>query len=141
MVVGILGMLAITLPLAGQAPPASSDPRIIVESYYKLSPGKTGEWLDLYRAQHLPVLKQRRQDGAIEQILIYRPLLHQGSPDWDFKVILVYRDSAAFGDRQRFEAAERIIYPDWKAHQQAEQRRWEITVKHWDDLMVSVPAQ
>lgn len=125
----------------GQAPPATGDPRVVVESYYKTLPGKTEEWLQLYRTQHLVVLKQRERDKHIQQILIYRPLLHQGDPEWDLKVILVYRDAAAFGDRSSFEAAERKLFPDWSAHQDAERRRWEITERHWDDLMVSVPPE
>lgn len=98
------------------------------------------EWLELYRTQHLPVLKQRQREGHIYQIIVYRPFLHQGQPVWDFKVILTYRDFATLGDRGHFDAIERRLYPDWDAHQRAERHRWEITVKHWDDLMLAVPA-
>ncbi len=124
-----------------QAPPASADSRVMVESYYKIAPGKADEWLELYRTQHLPVLKQRQREGHILQIVIYRPFLHVGAPAWDFKVILTYRDSAALGDRTGFEAVERRLYPQWEAHQKAERRRWEITEKHWDDIMVVVPTE
>ncbi len=124
-----------------QAPPASADSRVLVESYYKLAPGKADEWLELYRTQHLPVLKERKRQGHILQIVIYRPFLHQGAPSWDFKVILTYRDFVALGDRAGFETIERKLYPDWEAHQKAERRRWEITEKHWDDIMVAVPAE
>jgi hypothetical protein len=141
-VVGIVwAVLGLAQILTAQAPPATGDPRVIVESYYKIVPRKTEEWLQLYRTHHLPVLKQRQQDGNIQQILIYRPLMHQGAPDWDFKVILIYRDAAAFGDRIGFEAVERKRYADWEGHQGAERQRWEMTTKHWDDLMVSVPAE
>ncbi len=144
------GALAAALSLAwsiraparpgGQAPPASADPRVTVEGYYKIAPGKTEEWLELYRTHHLPVLKQRQRDGQILQIVIYRPLLHQGEPAWDFKVLLTYRDFAALGDRTSFDAIDHRLYPDWEAHQRAERHRWEITAKHWDDLMVTTPA-
>jgi hypothetical protein len=112
----------------------------VVESYYKLAPGKADDWLELYRKQHLPILKQRQTDGHILEIVIYRPFLHLGEPPWDYKVILVYRDFAALGDRISFDAIERRLYPDWEAHQRAERHRWEITEKHWDDLMVRLPA-
>jgi len=124
----------------GQAPPSTADPRVMVESYYKIAPGKTEEWLELYRTQHLPVLKQRQRDAQILQIVIYRPFLHLGEPAWDFKVLLTYRDFAALGDRTSFDAIEHRLYPDWEAHQRAERHRWEITAKHWDDLMVTAPA-
>lgn len=132
--------LMLTWSVEAQAPPASSDPRVMVESYYKAAPGKADQWLELYRSQHLPILKQRQRDGQILQIVIYRPFLHQGEPAWDFKVILTYRDFAALGDRSGFEAVEHRLYKDWDAHERAERNRWEITLKHWDDIMVAVSA-
>ena len=71
--------------LEAQAPPATADSHPVVESYYKIASGKADEWLELYRTQHLPVLKQRQREGHILQIVIYRPFLHQGEPAWDFK--------------------------------------------------------
>jgi hypothetical protein len=136
----LAAMLALGWGLEAQAPPASADSHPVVESYYKIAPGKTEAWLALYRSQHLPVLKQRQRDGHILQIVVYRPFLHQGEPAWDFKVILTYRDFAALGDRAGFEAIERRLFPDWDTHQRAERRRWEITAKHWDDIMVAMPA-
>lgn len=121
-----------------QVPPA---PGPVVDSYYKLAPGKADEWLELYRTQHLPILRERKSNGEIVDIIIYRPVLHQGEPAWDFKVTLVWRDFAAFGDRAGQEAIERRLYRDWEKHQQAERRRWEITARHWDDLMVEVASE
>ena len=137
----LTGVLGVSWTVSAQAPPASSDARVMVEGHYKIAPGKADEWLELYRTQHLPVLKERKREGQILDIIIYRPFLHQGAPAWDFKVILTYRDFAALGDRTGFEAAERKLFPDWEAHQKAERRRWEITEKHWDDLMVVVPTE
>ena len=139
---GILAASAVVLlgwHTRAQAPPPTPDAHPIVDSYYKLAPGKTDEWLELYRTQHLPILKERQKKGEIVDIVIYRPVLHQGAPPWDFKVTLVWRDFAAFGDRAAQDAVERRLYPEWEKHQQAERRRWEITDKHWDDLMVRLP--
>ncbi len=136
----LAGVLALGWSLAAQAPPASSDPRVTVESYYKIAAGKADEWLELYRTQHLPVLKERRRQGQILEIVVYRPFLHQGAPAWDYKVLLTYRDFAALGDRTGFGAIERKLYPNWEAHQKAERHRWEITEKHWDDIMVAAPT-
>lgn len=127
--------------LPAQAPPATAGSEPVVESYYKIAPGKTDEWLELYRKEHLPILKERRRAGDILEIVLYRPFLHQGGPPWDFKVILRYRDFEALGDRAGQAAIERRLYPDWEAHQKAERRRWEITAAHWDDLMTEVPAE
>jgi len=134
-------VIALAWGLEAQAPSASADSHPVVESYYKIFPGKTEEWLELYRTQHLPILRQRQRDGVITGIVIYRPFLHQGAPAWDFKVLLTYRDFTAMGDRTGFDATERRLYPDWEAHQRAERHRWEVTEKHWDDIMVAQPVE
>jgi hypothetical protein len=132
---------ALVVPLGGTPSPEKPDGlQPVVESYYQLAPGKTDEWFALYTKEHLPILRERQKAGDIERIIIYRPFLHQGGPPWDYKVILVYRDFEALGNRAQFDAAERRLYPDWEAHRRAEQRRWEITEKHWDDIMVEVRA-
>ena len=123
---------------SAQAPtPPAAGP--VVDSYYKLAPGKGDEWLELYRTQHLPILRERQKKGEIVDIVIYRPTLHQGAPPWDYKVTLVWQNFAAFGDSAGQQVIERRLFPDWEAHQKAERRRWEITAHHWDDLMVEVP--
>jgi len=126
-------------PAGAQAPTAPAGP--VVASYYKLAPGKADEWLARYRAQHLPILKELQREGRLVSITIYRPVLHQGAPEWDFKVVLVWRDFAAFGDRAHEEAVERRLFPDSEAHKKDEQRRWEITARHWDDLMAEVAPE
>lgn len=128
------------LPALAQAP-APPAGRPVVESYYKLEPGKADEWLARYRTQHLPILKELQREGRLVSLTIYKPFLHQGAPEWDFKVILAWRDFSAFGDRAHEEAVERRLFPDWEAHRQDEQRRWEITARHWDDLMTELPAE
>lgn len=145
--IAALGVLALTAAvllawdLLAQAPAATASLPPVVESHYKIAPGKTDEWLSLYRAHHLPILQEMQREGRISDITIYKPFLHQGGPPWDFKVILRFRDFEAFGDRPHEEAVAHRLYSDWAAHQRAEQRRWEITDRHWDDIMVEVPAE
>ena len=138
-ILGLLAVVFLVWQVRAQAPPPAIGP--VVDSYYKLAPGKADEWLELYRTQHLPILKERQKKGEIVDILIYRPVLHQGAPPWDYKVTLVWRDFAAFGDSAGQQAIERRLYPEWEKHQQAERRRWEITAHHWDDLMARVPSE
>lgn len=136
-----LGMFLVsTLVVVAQAPPTASEPGPVVESFYKLAPGKSEEWLEIYRTHHLPVLRELQREGRIVSITIYRPVLHQGGPPWDYKVILVWRDFDAFGDRAHEEAVERRLFSAWLPHREAERRRWEITEKHWDDLMAVLPS-
>ena len=111
----------------------------IVESYYKLAPGKAEEWLALFKRWHLPILQERQKQGKIVSITIYQPRLHQGLPAWDYKVVLKYADYAAMG----LPDAEiiRKVFPNEGDLQRNERRRWEITDKHWDDLVTETPQQ
>ena len=133
--------LWVLAPSAGAvAPPDEQTLQPLIESHYKIAPGKTDEWLHRYTTQHLPILKELQREGRILQITILRPALHQGGPEWHFKVILRFRDFAALGDSAHAETVERRLFPDWDAHRKDEQRRWEITLRHWDDLMTEVPT-
>ena len=134
-------LAALAAPLLGRPAPPETPLQPVVESYYQLAAGKTDEWFALYTKEHLPILRERQKSGSIVRIIIYRPFLHQGGPSWDYKVILIYRDFAALGDRAEQEAIERRLYPDSDAHRHAEQRRWEITTKHWDDIMTEVEVK
>ncbi len=140
----LAGVLAVGWNGAAQEPAgAAGNEKLqpVVESHYKIAPGKTDEWLELYRTQHLPILEERKREGHILEIRILRPFLHQGGPPWHFKVILTYRDFTALGDRTHFDAIERRLYPKWEAHREAERQRWEVTQKHWDDIMVEVAEE
>ena len=62
-------LVAITLVVVpgttGQAPPEGEQLRPVAESFYKIAPGKTDEWLELYRTQHLPILEERKREEHI----------------------------------------------------------------------------
>ena len=141
-----LVLMALVVPVVSvstavaAAPPAEETLQPLVESHYKIAPGKTDEWLERYNTQHLPILKEMQREGRILSITILRPFLHQGGPEWDFKVILRFRDFETMGDRAHEEAVERRLFPGWDKHKQDEQRRWEITLRHWDDIMTEVPT-
>lgn len=127
-------LLCLAAALAAQTPVQP-----VVESYYKLAPGKTDEWLALFKKWHLPILQERRKEGKILSITIYQPRLHQGLPAWDYKVVLKYADFASMGLPDA--AIVRKLYPNEEELRKNERRRWEITEKHWDDLMSETPQQ
>ena len=133
-------LAALASSAGAEATPDEEPLQPLIESHYKIAPGKTDEWLHRYTTQHLPILKELQREGRILQITILRPALHQGGPEWHFKVILRFRDFAALGDSAHEETVERRLFPDWEQHKEDERRRWEITLRHWDDLMVEVPT-
>jgi hypothetical protein len=140
-VFSLAALVSLSRGLAAQAPPSTPTMRPTVASYYKIFPGRTEDWLRIFRKHHLPVLLERQKAGDIVSVTLYRPYLHQADPPWDFKVVIAYRDFPVFGDRAGFEAVERKLFDsDWRRHEAAERARWEITVKHWDELMVEAPT-
>ncbi len=137
------GMLPASAAAGGTrvAQPAAAGP-VIVENYYKLTPGGTSEWLALFRKNHHPILQQFAKDGLLTSEKLYERRFHAASPPWDYKVVLVWRDWAALEEAHRREPdVARSLYPNKADHDREEKRRWELTVEHWDDVLSQVPLE
>ncbi len=110
----------------------------VIENHYKIAPGKSEEWLALYKKWHLPLLKELQKEGRLLSIAIFRPHMHQGGPEWHFRVLLRFSSFAVLGDEEHNQKILRRLFPNQEELRKNEQRRWEITERHWDDLMVEV---
>ena len=76
------------------------------------------------------MLEREKQLGYVNQYTIYTPTLHTSEDQrWDYRVIIEYKDQASSGH-----AAEitRQLFPDQATMKREENRRWEITLVHWD---------
>jgi hypothetical protein len=134
----LLAMVSV-MTAGAQAPGAQAGTQPVVDGYYKLAPGKTEEWLALYKKWHLPILLEQRKAGRILGITIYQPQVHTGG--WDFKVTLRYASFAAWADRDSTAEITRRLFPNAEELARNERRRWEITERHWDEVMVEAPGQ
>lgn len=132
-------------PLLALAIPARAEQGgapVVIEYYYKLAPGGTSEWLALYKKNHNPILKQLMKDGLLKSEKLYERRFHAQSPAWDYKVVMVWRDWAALDEAGKREPEIiRSLFPDKAAHDREEKRRWELTEKHWDDVLKEVPVE
>jgi hypothetical protein len=147
----ILSLSAFPSPVApGQGAsspsgPGSAGQPVTIEYYYKLVagtavPGGASEWLELYKKNHNPILKQLMKEGLILSEKAYERRFHAESPAWDYKVVMVWRDWAALQQAsEREPEIIRSLYPDKAAHDREEKRRWELTERHWDDVLKGVP--
>ena len=134
----ILGTLsvALTLPatVRAQAPAAQAGarPERTVWYFYRVKWGFQDEFVDLFRKNHYPILKEEVKTGRMTSVKTFVPTYHgDGRADWTFAVVITYRDAAAMiggGD----EALVRKMYPDQARFQKEEQRRFEILDAHWD---------
>lgn len=144
MLVAVIGFAA--LGRARAAEPAGGGP-VTIEYYYKIvpggmMPGGPSEWLSLYLKNHHPILKQLGKEGLVLSEKLYERRFHAESPAWDYKVVMVWRDWAALQDASKREPEIiRSLYPDKAAHDREEKRRWELTEKHWDDVLKEMPLE
>jgi hypothetical protein len=143
----ILGVFVLGLGAAAAAQgaePTGSGP-VTIEYYYKIvpggmMPGGPSEWLSLYLKNHHPILQRLRKEGLILSEKLYERRFHAETPAWDYKVVMVWRDWAALQEAgAREPGIIHALYPDKAAHDREEKRRWELTERHWDDVLKQVP--
>jgi hypothetical protein len=131
--VGVAAALAVAL--RGQAPAIQSGTaERTVWYFYKVKWGFQDEFVDLFRRNHYPVLKdQTKPGGRIVNVKTYVPTYHgDGRSDWTFAVAITFRDTAAMTGPSGDEEIQRRLYPDRPKFLREEQRRFEILEAHWD---------
>jgi len=135
----LIGVMLATLTSTFGADAPAAGP-VTIEYYYKLAPGMTKEWLALYKKNHNPILREHMKAGLLLSEKLYERRYHALAPAWDFKIVMVWRDSAAHElAGQREQGIIRSLYAKSAEHDQQEKRRWEITETHWDDVLTEVP--
>ena len=118
----------------------STEPPVTIEYYYRLVPGGSSEWLALYKKNHNPLLKELMKDGLLKSERLYTRRFHAESPAWDYKIVMIWRDWAALEEaRTREPEILKSLFPNKEDHDQQEKRRWELTLSHWDDVLVETP--
>ncbi|MGE0128645.1 MAG: hypothetical protein AB7U82_11245 [Blastocatellales bacterium] len=129
-----------TSPANAQATPQGQP--YVAEYYYKTKWGYADEFLQLFKKNHLPVLKKQIESGRIVSVKIEKPRYHSTEDGrWDYRVTIVFKSAAAFHDPNASSNEEAIIkqlYPDQAAFKREEQRRFEILIAHWDVPIVPV---
>lgn len=139
----ILLMLAVMCGVSAQAQNTmAADETFVVEYYYKTKWGYADEFLQLFKKNHLPVLKKQVEMGRITRIKIEKPRYHATEEGrWDFRVTLVFKNAAvAFSPSPEPEIIKQL-YPDQATFKKEEQRRFEILEAHWDVPLATVPME
>ena len=119
------------------------DQPYVVEYYYKAKWGYADEFIQLFKRNHLPVLKKQVESGRILSVKIEKPRYHSTEDRrWDYRVTIVFKSAAVFHDPNAPAAEEAItkqLYPEQDKFKREEQRRFEILIAHWDVPIVGVP--
>ena len=104
-----------------------------VENYYKVKWGYADEFIDLWKKNHYPLLKKAIEKGDIISVTAEKPKLHSGEDTrWDFRVIIVFKNSDAAFDPNLTTPYRTQLYPDTAKLNKAEQHRFELLIAHWD---------
>ncbi len=103
------------------------------EFYYKVKWGYFGEWMDLYKKNHFPVLQRLQELGRIESMEATFPIDHAGEADrWDLRFTIVYPSvEIAYANFDRSTILDQL-YPDREAFEKEEKRRFELLLEHRD---------
>jgi hypothetical protein len=140
-------MACVTAPGAAQNPATprsapAAPAAYVIEYYYKAQWGHAEEFLQLFRKNHLPLLRRRMKGGSIVDISIAAPRYH-GTEEgrWDYRVTIGFRDVAAANESSPTPVGAELaeLFPDTAAFRREEQRRFEILQAHWDLPIATVP--
>lgn len=119
--------------LHGFAQKASPGEYFTIESYYRVKWGHAAEFIDLWKANHYPLLKKAQEKGDVISITASTPKFHSGEDTrWDLRVTVVFRNIELAFDENLTEPYKKQLYPDQDAYAKAEQHRFEILLAHWD---------
>ena len=117
--------------LAGSAfaQPATERP-YKVEWVYRVKYGYQDEWWRLFQKYQIAILDREKQLGYVTDYVVFRPGLHVSEDSrWDYRIEITYPNWA--GSTHEDEV-DRQLFADRDTEAKEEQRRWELTLNHWD---------
>ena len=109
-----------------------SDP-VEVLYFYRTRWGAHDEFVELFRQNHWPILREQLETGRFLAVEMWTPRFHgDGRADWDVLVSITYRDWAAIEEHSEREIARAPLPGPGDVHRAEEQRRFELLEAHWD---------
>lgn len=109
--------------------------------FYRVRWGHQDEFLELFKKNHYPVLKEQMGDRLVG-FKAYVPQFHgDGRADWTFATELVFKSDEAFMGPSGEEAIARRLYSDFAKFREEEARRFEILDAHWDIPLREIPME
>lgn len=109
--------------------------------FYRTRWGSHDEFVELFRRNHWPLLREQLAAGRYTAVEMWTPRFHgEGRADWDLLVSITYRDWAAIEEHSDAEVARRL-FPDQEAYREEERRRFSLLEAHWDVVLESRPLE
>jgi hypothetical protein len=109
---------------------SSGDKPYMVEWVYKVKWGGADEFWQIFKKYQIATLNRERELGYVTSYAVYRPGHHMGEDSrWEFRIVITYKNisSSTHGSE-----VEKQLFPDQATMKREENRRWELTVAHYD---------
>lgn len=107
--------------------------------FYRTRWGSHDEFLDLFRRNHWPILREQLAGGRFFDVQLWAPRFHgAGEAGWDVLVSITYRDWAAMEEHSDGDIVRRL-YPDQERFRAEEARRFALLEAHWDVVLEPQP--
>jgi hypothetical protein len=114
----------------------------LVEYYYKAKWGYADEFSQLFKKNHLPVLKKLIELGRILSLSITKPQFHTTEDGrWDYRVTITWKDISLLNDGFDEKTIARELFQDQETFKKEEQHRFDILLAHWDLPVVDVGVE
>lgn len=133
----LLLCFALLLPFIGSSAHAQSassalgDSAFVVEHTYWLRPGRSEQFIALFKKTMLPKLQAEQKTGRLRSIRLAQPQLSSGKDQWNYRVTLVWKDRAS---ALQFAADRRTS--DNQRTAMEEQLREELVIDRTDTLVI-----
>ena len=138
----LLSFICICQLQQAKAQQTKSDASFTTENYYKVKWGFADEFINLWKANHYPLLKKAMEKGDIISVTAEKPRLHSGEDTrWDFKVTIIFKNSDKAFDDNLTEPYKKLLYPDLEKLKKDEQHRFELLIAHWDVMVEKVAVE
>jgi len=101
-----------------------------VEWVYRIRYGYQDEWWKVFQKYQIAILDREKALGYVSSYSVFRPGLHTSEDSrWDYRIVISYPNEAGATHEDE---VERSLFPDRATLHREDQRRWELTLNHWD---------
>ena len=131
----LAALLLPALTPAASAPRDASTPAqapFVLEQTYWIKPGRTQQFVALFRKNRLPLLQAEIKEGRILWIRMAQPRITTGNDQWDFKLTVAWRDAQSAWDEQDPTRHAAAVFKDQERFTLEESLRNELVVERTD---------
>jgi hypothetical protein len=103
----------------------------VYEWVYRIKYGYQAEWYRIFQKYQIGELDRLKELGIVKDYRVEKAGLHTDENSrWDIRVIITYAPKGSVNIPKKNVAHE--LFPDNAKRLKDEDRRWELTLNHWD---------